>query len=105
MNGELIDQYEDLAATKLAALRARHAEALSVIRDTVRNQHKPGWHGQSLAYLRRRLSDELAEFDEALATGTAADVLGEAADVCNFIMMLADCAGALDPAKQEADHG
>lgn len=56
------------------------------------NNHKRHWRLCSLGYLRARLSQELAELDEALADGDPYLVLGEAADVANFCMMIADVA-------------
>jgi NTP pyrophosphatase (non-canonical NTP hydrolase) len=53
------------------------------------NDHKGGWYGCSIAYLRRRLAQEMKELREALDSGHAERVVEEAADVANFAMMLA----------------
>lgn len=56
------------------------------------NDHKPHWRTCSLEYLRARLSQEVAELDGALEDGDPRLVRGEAVDVANFAMMLADVA-------------
>jgi hypothetical protein len=49
---------------------------------------RPGWEGESTAYLVRRMREEYEELCTALIVG--GDVPGEAADVANFAMMIAD---------------
>ncbi len=56
------------------------------------NDHKRNWRLCTLGYLRARLSQELAELDEALADGDPYLVLDEAVDVANFAMFIADVA-------------
>ncbi|MGE5572976.1 MAG: hypothetical protein ACM3ZU_08170 [Bacteroidota bacterium] len=55
-----------------------------------RNDHKPDWRTCSLAYLRGRLNQELAELDEAVQSGDPYRIYDECADVANFAMMIAD---------------
>lgn len=66
-----------------------------------KNDHKGGWDGMTPRKLLQRLKQETRELDRLLparrkSPGTRADVLGEAADVANFAMMVADVCGALD---------
>lgn len=56
------------------------------------NNHKRNWRLSSLGYLRARLSQELAELDEALADGDPYLILDEAVDVANFAMFIGDVA-------------
>jgi NTP pyrophosphatase (non-canonical NTP hydrolase) len=55
------------------------------------NDHKGGWDGEDPAWLLDRLQEELNELREAVEVG--GDVIGEAADVANFALMVADVAG------------
>ena len=62
------------------------------------NQHKgnrAGWRTDSPQALLRRLREEVAELEHAVATG--GDVRKESADVGNFAMMVADSCGVLMP--------
>lgn len=64
------------------------------------NDHKGGWKGERLPYLMRRLREEVEELSEALLPdkdwAMEAEKVGrEAADVANFVMMVADICGAL----------
>ena len=59
------------------------------------NAHKGNWDNCEMGYLRRRLSQEVAELKRALdkhkrGNATAEDVRNECADVANFAMMIAD---------------
>lgn len=55
------------------------------------NDRKGGWERMTPSWLRRRLDTELREFDRARKAGRpVSEVLAEAADVANFLMMLAD---------------
>lgn len=67
------------------------------------NDHKPNWRTCSLGYLRERLSQELAELDEALAAGDPHLIYDECADVANFAMMIADTAVTRYKVKQTAE--
>lgn len=51
------------------------------------------WKNAEIDYLLDRLNDEVAELHGAVVDG--AHVLGEAADVANFAMMVADRRGSL----------
>jgi NTP pyrophosphatase (non-canonical NTP hydrolase) len=53
------------------------------------NDHKSGWEGMTYPQLIRRLRQELGELERAIAKGKPG-VIGEAADVANFAMMIAD---------------
>jgi len=57
------------------------------------NAHKGDWRDCEETYLDERIDQELDEFREALGRGD--NVLGEGADVANFIMMLCDISGNL----------
>jgi hypothetical protein len=83
------------------------------------NDHKIGWKHCSADSLMERLEEEYAELRKAVHRhlyevretsgmrsvdeipigfgGTEEGVLGEAADVANFAMMVADVCGALEP--------
>lgn len=80
------------------------------------NDHKGGWKRRdvTVTYLKRRLTQEISEFERALAAqieiypGNArskAAVLSEACDVANFLMMICDVADALPtpPSTQEVN--
>lgn len=56
------------------------------------NDHKRHWRGMTMQYLSMRLTQERKELYAAIASGDAAKVLDEAADVANFAMMVADLA-------------
>lgn len=54
------------------------------------NDHKPGWHRDSLESLLERAKEELSELDDAITSGEDPEVIiREAADVANFAMMIA----------------
>jgi len=56
-----------------------------------RNDHKKHWRECSIEYLLKRLGDEVEELRMVIeANGSAGTVLGEAVDVANFAMMIAD---------------
>lgn len=54
------------------------------------NDHKGLWDGCTLRYLSMRLTQEKNELIRAVMEERYQDVLNEAADVCNFAMMIAD---------------
>ena len=54
------------------------------------NEDKGGWDNCSPSWLRGRVDEELKEFDWAMLHGELKDVVEEAADVANFLMMLID---------------
>lgn len=55
------------------------------------HDHKPHWSEAEIAYLLRRLSQELGELRRAIRDWSSVDdVVDEAADVANFAMMIAD---------------
>ncbi len=56
------------------------------------NDHKRHWRDMPLQYLSMRLTQERKELYAAIASGDAAKVLDESADVANFAMMVADVA-------------
>lgn len=53
------------------------------------NDHKGGWYGCQMSYLKRRLGQEVKELRKALDEERDDDVVLEAADVANFAMMIA----------------
>jgi NTP pyrophosphatase (non-canonical NTP hydrolase) len=66
-------------------------------RKLIINQHKgnrSGWLKDAPLALLERLKEETAELEQAIISKNG-DVLGEAADVGNFAMMVADACGAL----------
>lgn len=76
--------------------------ALEMERKLSKNRHKgdrEGWVDESSDWLLGRLKEELSELRKAALNGTDEDVRGEAADVANFAMMIADVSGCLEPFK------
>jgi len=64
------------------------------------NDHKGGWMDEDSASLLLRLDEEADELSDATVAVLMDEappslVLKEAADVCNFAMMVADVSGAL----------
>lgn len=57
------------------------------------NKHKGTWKDCDLEWLLMRLRQEVDELEEAVRKGKG--VLGEAADVGNFAMFIADVCGEL----------
>jgi NTP pyrophosphatase (non-canonical NTP hydrolase) len=55
------------------------------------NDHRPGWMNDSPEALLRRLREEVDEL-EAVVKANGPGVVGEAADVANFAMMIAEVA-------------
>jgi hypothetical protein len=55
-----------------------------------RNDHKGGWSGADMGYLRDRLREECVELEMALDAAPFEKATREAADVANFAMMIAD---------------
>ena len=52
---------------------------------------RPGWKHETIAYLEDRLGEEIAELCDAIESNQPKDVVEkEAADVANFLMMIAD---------------
>lgn len=60
------------------------------------NDHKGGWKNDINLDLYYRMEEESRELLTAVATGRVDEILGEAADVANFAMMVADVCGVLD---------
>jgi len=63
------------------------------------NEHKPGWQSDPAPGLLRRLREETVELEDILELKESpvlrTFVTGEAADIANFAMMLADNEGKL----------
>lgn len=57
------------------------------------NSHKHGWGDCSISWLLERAEEEFGEFKEAVVNRE--NVLHEAADVANFLMMICDNIGKL----------
>ena len=70
-----------------------------------RNDHKGGWDSLSFPRMLQRLKQETKELELAIAkakkTGKWGDVVGEAADVANFSMMIAE---TVERARDEMDE-
>ena len=64
--------------------------AAQMLSNLERNRTKGGWFRCSNRYLYKRLEEEIAELKKAVLSGKEDDILHEAADVCNFVMMIAD---------------
>lgn len=67
------------------------------------NDHKGGWHGDTLEDLAERAEEELVELHEAIEESSGADVsrvIDEAADVANMVMMVADNARRIAPVEE-----
>jgi NTP pyrophosphatase (non-canonical NTP hydrolase) len=78
---------EDVTPLRAAVLW--FAEAMEV--QLSANDHKPGWGQSTLKQLLYRLEQEAGELRRAIERGDAARVvIGEAADVANFALMIAD---------------
>lgn len=72
------------------------------------NDHKDHWEGAPMGYLLRRLKEEVEELERAVRSSNDAETIGgEAADVGNFAMMIADNMASLPqlPAHARADGG
>jgi NTP pyrophosphatase (non-canonical NTP hydrolase) len=65
-----------------------------------KNDHKGGWKGCDIAYLKKRLCEEVVELVDAIRDmtrgGDPATGIHETADVANFAMMIADVSGGLE---------
>lgn len=66
-----------------------------------KNRHKgdrEGWRKDDALALLKRLEDEVRELRDAVELrDTSERITGEAADVANFAMMIADVCGGLEP--------
>lgn len=59
--------------------------------ELLKHLDRPGWKRESIAYLLKRLGEEVAELCDAIETNQPKEVVEkEAADVANFSMMIAD---------------
>ena len=56
------------------------------------NSRKSGWRELDMATCYERAMVEMAELSEAMRSGKAREIQGEAADVANFLMMLFNAA-------------
>jgi NTP pyrophosphatase (non-canonical NTP hydrolase) len=55
------------------------------------NDHKGGWENCSVEYLLNRVNEELLEVHKAIYRGKSKEeVVGELADVANFLMMIGE---------------
>ena len=61
----------------------------------VENSHKNGWEDCDISWLLEQAECELQELREAMMNRNGADILHEAADVANFVMMAVDNANEL----------
>jgi len=78
----------DSQAKALAAFVTAMQEKLDL------NSHKTGWDDpRNLVYFAERAYQELDELIHALKMGYHAEVRGEAADVANFMMFIANLFG------------
>ncbi len=73
------------------------------------NDWKPGWKDDSPSILMDRMYEEMAEFKDVLdnflrvGKNYKKNLLNEAADVANMLMMVVDVCGALAENEQEAE--
>lgn len=74
--------------TNLRPSVRRFANGMEVV--LRQNDHKPGWQGDSLDSLMKRLREESDELEECITSGHPMDILSEALDVGNFAMMIVD---------------
>lgn len=59
--------------------------------ELLKHLDRPGWKKETISYLKRRLNEELWEFDRAIfESKSREEVLSEGADVANIVMMIAD---------------
>lgn len=98
---------EGLAEGRRKGLRVRPvvaAFASQMERKLALHDDRPGWQHDSDDSLMVRLREEVNELHVALDRGrhVPLDIVGEAADVANFAMMLADNSGLLE-ARLAAD--
>ncbi len=71
----------------------RFAEAMERQLLKKKNEDKGGWKDCDPEYIGIRIHEEANEFIQAIEKGI--DVLGEGADIANFIMMMCDIKGFL----------
>lgn len=88
INGDVVMVVEPL---RLRPEVRKFAEAME--RKLRENEGKGSWKDCELEYLRKRVHQEVDEFIGSLGGGI--DVLGEAADVANFLMMICDVSSHL----------
>lgn len=55
-----------------------------------RNNHKTGWDDMSYDELMVRMREEIKELSDAIDCGAYQSIIGEAADVANFLMFIAE---------------
>lgn len=68
-----------------------HDFAVAMEEQLLLNDHKGGWRDEEISWLIGRAREELAELEDAVRQKRPVlEVLGEAADVGNFAMMVAD---------------
>ena len=63
--------------------------------ETYDDEGKRKWDNGMIAFLQDKLLEEVDELQEAMESGTAEEVVQEAADVGNLAMMIADCYGLI----------
>ncbi len=76
--------------------------ACAMERKLKENDHKEGWSGCGREHFMLKLYEELGELANCIIHGPPKQVLDEAADVANIIMMIADTENAF--IDTEADH-
>ena len=72
-------------------------------RKMLANMHKGGWRDESVECLIARLREEVDELETLIRDG-GFGIYGEAADVANFAMMVADVASMTDTASLVAER-
>jgi hypothetical protein len=73
------------------------AFAVAMEQQLQRHDDRPGWKGETPSWLLYRVRQEMGELaEEVLGPCVPAEVLGEAAGVANFAMMVADVCGAFE---------
>lgn len=70
----------------------------------MRNNHKPCWRQESHSYLLARLLEEVAELAEAMESGSALEIVKEAADCSNTCLMIADISKRIERLQRGRMH-
>ena len=84
-------QQEESKSKEIYQILRMSGEFLSLMRMKLNeNIHKGHWRECSYEYLRSRIDEELSEFDLAIKEKRFVDARIEAADVANFLAMIAD---------------
>ncbi len=103
------EDYEDPAWTGIPRTQADESflvtkMGMTMLEKLQQHRSKGHWAPRSMAYLRRRIPDEVSELFDAIDAGDPPEhVWGEAADVSNFLVMLADNYAAMTTESDDDD--